>query len=795
MSKPLRWLICWAACLGGAGLIDRPALAQTRQMQIDMDSSTPAPRSLAPILVVWRVTSHSSNLTEGHFEIMLTDDREVLARVETEDVVLSAGQQTIRTLLPPLDSITHFPELTLHVRFIGKRETLNLGKHLLRVPPITQRGLVVGVSNPWQSATSPALDSLLQQTRLEKMIPEPTEGRSLTLSTSHSRMLPGDLPQTALGYCVFDLLLLPEDGFSTLRAQQLAAILDWVRAGGSVCVVPGRVVLTPAHVGFLNSLFATSSGTPPYLLDSTGHLMPPADVAPDDPSPQSYRVGLGRAVVVLGSPDQSATWWNSPAWREAVAFLWKVRHDQIATLTADSNQAPQAKATDEQTKRASPEKPATRGGGVGSEPEVIISELPPTAAGLAPAPGMVAGGYYPLDAYTQFHSWAPIPIHTLDQLLFKLMPDSMRVMPLGLMMLMLGVYVLVIGPGDYFGLGLIKRRKWTWVLFPTVTIGFAVFLLLLSQWFLGITDNRRSLVIVDLGDDGRVVRQNQIELVITSTTRSVATPVRQAYFAPIAHQHFGGSMPWNQMQFAGATPYRTAVMATGFNPNQRDASDPGPTSYVGRVPSQFTATQNQPQWTPRLNRQLSIQPNDSDVVVDWDRVRSLLPDPASVPTPPVTTPPWIDPNLRFDQATTMPPAEVKGTGDVRSLEDYLLPCFGNRAAVSVLHGPDKLWAAGNASPMFTDQANQGRHVQVTRTVNGRTQTVWEPDISTTNFLRDISVVEQPGFFSTVSQISPSGGHTFDDLTLLDPSDERLWLVVVTIPRGQDFVMYRKVLGK
>lgn len=779
MSSQFRRLIWIVVCLGCAGLGGRPALAQTRQLQIDMDSATPAARSLSPILIVWRVTSQSSNLTEGHFEITVTDDREVLAQVATEDLVLSAGQQTIRTLLPPLESVSYMPELTLHVKFVGKREALNLGKHLLRVPPITHRGLVVGVSNPWQSATSPALDVLVQQIRLEKMIPEPPEGRPLALGTSSARMLPNDLPQTALSYCVFDVLVLPEDGFSTLRSQQLTAILDWVRAGGSVCVVPGHVVLSPTHVEFLNALSGTAAGVPPYLLDSTGHLMPPDDVSIEDastggqaasairPSPKTYRVGLGRAVVALGQPDQIATWWDSLAWREAVAFLWRVRRDQVATLTADPSTRKQSNpANDPQNKDAADaglqQQPGDSIGGQAG------SATPQPAAGSMPsAPGAVGRQFHPFEDYTQFHQWAPIPIHTVDQLLMKLMPHSMRVMPLGLMMMLLGVYVLVIGPGDYFGLGWIRRRKWTWVLFPGVTIGFTLLILWLSQWYLGISDNRRALTIVDLGDDGRVVRQNRMELVITGSSRAVSTPVKQAFFTSIAHHHFGGSLPWNQMQFAGATPMQANLVAGGFNPNQHDVTDPGPTAYVGRVPSQYTATQNLPQWTPRLNRQLAIQPADPDVAVDWEHVRSLLPNPEQA-----------------NESAWQP-----------LVLQFLSERFGRDAAVHVLNGQERLIQSEPYKLLFSDQQNNGQYVQVTRTVGGRTQTSWEPQQTKTNFLRDICVVKQPGMFSVVSQISPSGGHTFDDLTLLDPSDERQWLIVVSVPRGQDYVMYRKVLVK
>ena len=52
-------------------------------------------------------------------------------------------------------------------------------------------------------------------------------------------MSPERLPTEPLGYCGFDLLLLFDEGFSSLRERQLLAILDWVDAGGSVRWVVG----------------------------------------------------------------------------------------------------------------------------------------------------------------------------------------------------------------------------------------------------------------------------------------------------------------------------------------------------------------------------------------------------------------------------------------------------------------------------------------------------------------------------------------------------------------------------
>jgi hypothetical protein len=44
----------------------------------------------------------------------------------------------------------------------------------------------------------------------------------------------------------------------------------------------------------------------------------------------------------------------------------------------------------------------------------------------------------------------------------------------------------------------------------------------------------------------------------------------------------------------------------------------------------------------------------------------------------------------------------------------------------------------------------------------------------------------------VSQISPSGGPTFEDLAVLDPSDSGQWLVLAVERRDGNYIVYRRL---
>jgi hypothetical protein len=47
-------------------------------------------------------------------------------------------------------------------------------------------------------------------------------------------------------------------------------------------------------------------------------------------------------------------------------------------------------------------------------------------------------------------------------------------------------------------------------------------------------------------------------------------------------------------------------------------------------------------------------------------------------------------------------------------------------------------------------------------------------------------------FTIVSQISPTGADNFEDLTVLDTTDPRQWLVVVVVREGEDYLIYRRL---
>jgi hypothetical protein len=157
----------------------------------------------------------------------------------------------------------------------------------------------------------------------------------------------------------------------------------------------------------------------------------------------------------------------------------------------------------------------------------------------------------------------------------------------------LALFVALVGPLDYFGLGLLKRRRYTWLLFPLATFLCTAATIQLANHYLGRGDRRRALIIVDVGKDGRAVRENRIELAFLGRDRLVQTPVRNALWAPLS---------------------RRAQRHQGYH-----ESEPLPALWHrGTFPGNYKVDVPFRQWEPQLHRWLSFEPSTPVPRINWD---------------------------------------------------------------------------------------------------------------------------------------------------------------------------------
>jgi hypothetical protein len=557
--------------------------------------------------------------------------------------------------------------------FISEKGRFRLPACSVFVPMESERGLVVAFSEP-RGRPGPETLALCKALRLESFNPGRRQpggdaaprGSNRPLATTPSYPSPGDMPSGAAAYCAFDMVVLAGEGFGLLRAKQTDAILTWVRAGGSVLVLPTGG-LKAHHARFLNALAGTDgdadAASPAYALTPGGRVEGEGDL-------RCFHAGLGRAVVGLEAPTGEDAL-RGTAWRRTAAFLWKVRRDQLDRIVRKGEWTA---VKDEQHSHR--------------------------------RDGRLMFGRVPMGAGS-----------TLEN---KLFPERIKVIPLWVIILILALFVAVIGPVDYFVLGLLRRRKLTWITFPAAAVGFALFTMLLAEVYMGSTDHRNSVTVVDLGARGRVLRTSRYEVIVAGRNRDSRTDVVGGFFAPVDPAALPGG--------GGSYGSRDRSMAC----------------YEGLLPARFTAMQQIYQWKPQMNRFLFI----------------------GAEAPPLERQgPSAPPRIELDWDDIQP--VVPGTqGDAEKLREVREAVVGSAPGV----------AAGAAVFRAGKMRAQGNVV-----AGLALQTVHE-----------LCVRPRQGFFTVVSQVSPTGGGDFEDSALLDPTDPDQWLLAVVVRDGQNFTIYRRL---
>jgi hypothetical protein len=657
--------------------------------------TAPRARTSGPLAVEVELDWRGTGVIEGALRIEISDGAEVRCMYERPDIFLASGKSPpIRLLLPSPGPGDYNSQLKAQMTFYSEKGVFRVPSCQVFVPQMSERGLVVAFSEPRGRPGVEAL-ALHKLLKLERFLPArdageggaPSRGVRRPLVTTPAYLAPDVMPSVPAACCAFDMIVLAGEGFSLMRKKQLEAVLIWVRAGGSVLVLPTGG-MKAHHARFLNELAGADADSPDYALTPAGRVEGEAGFG-------RFHAGLGRAVVGLGVPKDDVTP-ESPAWRRTAAFLWKVRRAHVSSIARK---------------------------GVWADVE---EEKAPDGSAM----------YYQDMQYQQQGGgprFGRVPVSVGSTLSGKLFPERIKVIPLWVIVLILALFVAVIGPVDYFVLGLLKRRKLTWVTFPAAAIGFALFTMLLAEIYMGSSDHRNSVTVVDLGKGGRILRTSRYEVIVAGRNRKSVTEVAGGFFAPVEPSALAG----------GYDEYGRYGGYGGYS-SRAGRSVP---IYEGLVPTRFTATQHINQWEPRMNRFLYIGPEAPSperrgggrsprVKLDWDAVGPEL---------------WDGP--------------VKRNG---------LP--EARAAV----------IESDPTRMTEIVAYRGGEVRTDRGSYCGLQA---------KTLQELCVRPRKGFFTVVSQVSPTGGGDFEDSAVLDPTDPEQWLLAVVVRDGQSFTVYRRLFHK
>jgi hypothetical protein len=650
-------------------------------------------RSGAPIPVIWKFDWPERMVGRGALEYEVYDEATRLGEFRIRDFALTPGKNEFNALLPAFFVSNTSTLLTIHGRFVTSNRTLEFDEQTLRAPTPYVQWCSVGVAAGAKDAPSEASMRFFDKIRLETFLsPNEVQNQSATVNFE---LKTSELPSDPLTLCSFDVLVLTPPALTELREDQAGALRKWVLAGGSLCVVAGGD-LEPRHAALLNELTSESSKRVKFVVGPKGDLLPDDQAAG---TILAVSKGLGR-VAVLRDKMLDALSPEGRRWINTAKFLMKGRRDeQLARDTFAQFVQPKGR-------------PAPR-----RAPNV----------GLATTTMRFPGTW---GATTRYNNLNAAPLGHLDELFELLMPVGVSTIPLGVIGLILAAYVLTIGPIDYFLLGALRLRRFTWVLFPVVTIAFAAYTLWLSQRYLGSTDSRRAIEIYDFVPGGTTARRTRIEMLFLSQENTVATPVESGLFSVVG---------------------RGNIMSRGPIP-QVDLNDTPETVDVNdRFPGNYQIVQQIPQWRPVLNRFFWIDPKPSTVYqptgfpgatgFDWERASDLMGSPGGV-----------------------------------SLAERVRRAFGPKACALVLRGDTAIHVLNDV--------NELEHWHA-----GRRSEVVSPLVDT---LYELCQRTPEQLFKHASNLSPNGGPELDDLAVSDSTDLGQSVLVIAVETDTTLYLYRRV---
>ena len=648
------------------------------QLDVDLVPECLNARNQAPIPVKVHVNWNGTSILEGHLEMEFHESGRLLGRYRSDELALTDGEQDFQMLLPPPLAPFSDSQVEVQMKFVTAQGDIEIQPSMIYTPTVTERSFVLGWFDSSTASEEPSSDTL-RNLLFERLSPQDEDSQKL-MKTSLVRLPSEDLPEQPLAYTAYDVVVLTDQALKEAHEKQLQALSRWVRGGGSVWIfVGGR--LQPYHVAFLNQLAESASNGPAFLADDSGNLI----------SAQKgilcQRSGVGRSVITIGGAGNNFDF-KGPVWRQATAFLWKMR---------------------------------------GSQTQAIIDN-----GCWQPPPPPVSNNYNSQQYYNGNMQYAgPLslsvqPSNLGSELLTRLMPKTVRLIPFSALVGMLALFVLLIGPADYYVLGFFKRRRLTWIWFPITCVGFTAATILMANHYLGLRDQRCSLTVVDLDKDGSVLRWNRYELIFTARDKQSVTDLKDALWAHLDAQitpddyYPGYSGPYTRSYPAYRPRYYNSSGSYA-----EDADNNDPPLYDGTLPTRFQTSETIHQWQPELNRIFSFEPPPVPLPADWNAIEEAWPDLQAI----------------------------------RSILSKDKPFNGELYSLS---GTNSTGAVGSTI-------------------------ILDPTILSQLCLSQ----SQPlGLFSVVSQISPNGGSSFEDIQAMDADTSDSALAIVT-QNGDDIVLYRR----
>ena len=721
-------------------------------------------RSSGPLPVRIRLEYNQPQMLEGDLQLSIYDGKDfytaedLIAKLRFDDIVLVGQDYQFNAVLPPLRTST-LRNWSIEAVFITEAGPIPLSSIVDKQNPPEAFDLITSnpaersvllcscFADPGSSGASQNRRYLENALSLENYNPvnQPDDDASQSAPVEAVETLSAnmvgrsvihfagqwtarDLPLDPLSYCAFDVVLLSDGALARLNQDQMDGLSKWVRAGGSVCVIPDAP-MKPMHLELLRTWLRTNHSDADLTLDADGRLLVVSDE--NDPVLMSH-YGLGRAVI-LPAVDNLEMRLGKEDLGEVVAFLWKVRRDS-GIWHGEKWSA--ANYLDQLRER-----------GIDVQTDGIGAYITNESLGDVERRQLLLpllndrhenGRFYLNMQYLEsiFGGAERLNPRTEPLLAFGeqvLLPEDVEMVPTWVIGLILSGYVLTIGPIDYFVLGWLRLRKYTWIVFPIVTVGFTFLTIAVAHDYMSSEDTGGRLVITDIVDNGIPARQTVLETLFLGAKTEFTTDHK------------------SQLVVQAEDSFTATDWVDMFGDGPERKSDT-PLSYSGHFPQNYSIRQEVQQWSPVSLRTLSLEPENIKLpAIDWSDSTLL------------TTP----------EGNTRLRATLQGS-DPRV------------SAAAIFHNGDQQSLVGAASHSF--DTNSAQLTQAGLRISGDRSFAVQQLFSCI----PTASLDPSGLFRVVSQVAPQGAGSFEDLAFYDSSDPNQWALVIMTTDGDEFQVFRKL---
>ena len=497
-------------------------------------------------------------------------------------MVIPPGTTTKHFFLPPLYS-SSATSITLREELIlpdGKK--LHIGEQVIPIRASTSMELTFNVLEITDSPIAPANRPLAKAMALEKLAPiGANDGNVANTLTSTSSLSTEKIIPSPFFFCVCDIAIATITSLNNMDGDQIDALATWIEGGGALLLIPKRDSPNDRTLLFLNRL--RENDAPPRNPFARKNDKGELQVNPRHASKHAefLRPALGRVAILAPALSlNNENDFNKKWFRQISAFLWRVRANRLDLVVNTGKWFPERQTPEKENSSGKKKQGASR----------LFSNSGNGNAQFTP-PLTTLGS----DEYDSVSN-------SLRNNILLFLPKHFRLVSWEMVALILAVFAIIVGPGEYIILGKLKRRKLTWITFPATCAAFAFTTARFAKPRDIPSFHTGTFQVVDVAQNGRAVRKTSYRILMADTPKNVRLEYR------------------NTMTF----PCDAQRLSYYYRPDPISFDNTPPPRFNGRLFSRYSRGVFLPRWLP-----MAVQ--DFSFARDESLPRDLFPE-----TPPTT---------------------------------------------------------------------------------------------------------------------------------------------------------------